>query len=210
MGIIIEVDYRERNAGIIEILRAKEDIIVEEKKLSMGDYLINKRITVERKTTKDFVMSIIDGRLFTQASCLKRHAEIPFMVIEGVNLFCTGYEIDPQAIKGAIVSMSVSWQIPIIFSKTPHGTAEILIMAGIHDVRYCDDILKRMGRKPKRMQTRKLYLLQGLPGIGPMMAKRMLAHFGSVEKVFTADEQELVSVEGIGAKKAAKIREIIK
>ncbi|MDN3513468.1 MAG: hypothetical protein NG747_03600 [Candidatus Brocadia sp.] len=47
MGIIIEVDYRERNAGIIEILRAKEDIIVEEKKLSMGDYLINKRITVE-------------------------------------------------------------------------------------------------------------------------------------------------------------------
>ncbi len=209
MGIIIEVDHRERDVGIIEALRAHEDIVVEEKCLSIGDYLINKRIAVERKTTKDFVLSIIDGRLFSQASRLKRYAEIQFMVIEGVGLFHTGCQIDPQAIKGAIVSLSISWQIPLIFSKTPQGTAEILIIAGIHDVKYGNDTLKRMGRKPKRLQTRKLYLLQGLPGIGPRMAKRMLEYFGSVEKVFAADEQELTHVEGIGKKKAAKIRAII-
>lgn len=209
MGIIVEVDHRERDVGIIEILRAKEGVVVEEKCLSIGDYLINKHIAVERKTTKDFVMSIIDGRLFSQASRLKRYAEIQFMVVEGMGLFHTGCEIDPQAIKGAIVSLSVSWQIPLIFSKTPRGTAEILAMAGIHNARYCNDILKRMGRKPKRMQKRKLYLLQGLPGIGPSTAKRMLEYFGSVEKVFTADELELICVEGIGKKKAAKIREII-
>ncbi len=210
MSIHVEVDYREINSGVIPALLAKEDIVVKEKKLSIGDYIINGHIVVERKTTKDFIVSIIDGRLFSQASRLKRHAEIPFMVIEGIDLFRTGYEIDPQAIRGAIVSLSVSWQIPLIFSKTPEGTAEILVMAGIHDIRYRDDILKRMGRKPKRMQTRKLYLLQGLPGIGPGMAKRMLEYFGSVEKVFTADEQELVCVEGIGKKKAAKIREIMR
>ena len=210
MGIVIEVDRRERDVGIIEVLRAKEGVVVEERCLSIGDYLINKHIAVERKTTKDFVLSIIDGRLFSQASRLKRYAEIQFMVVEGMGLFHTGCEIDPQAIKGAIVSLSISWQIPLIFSKTPRGTAEILIMAGIHDVKYCNDTLKRMGRKPKRMQTRKLYLLQGLPGIGPRMAKRMLEYFGTVEKVFTADEQKLICVEGIGKKKAAKIREIIR
>ena len=210
MGIVIEVDRRERDVGIIEVLRAKEGVVVEERCLSIGDYLINKHIAVERKTTKDFVLSIIDGRLFSQASRLKRYAEIQFMVVEGMGLFHTGCEIDPQAIKGAIVSLSISWQIPLIFSKTPRGTAEILIMAGIHDVKYCNDTLKRMGRKPKRMQTRKLYLLQGLPGIGPRMAKRRLEYFGTVEKVFTADEQKLICVEGIGKKKAAKIREIIR
>lgn len=84
-----------------------------------------------------------------------------------------------------------------------------MIIAGIHDVKYGNDTLKRVGRKPKRMQIRKLYLLQGLPGIGPRMAKRMLEYFGSVEKVFAADEQELTRVEGIGKKKAAKIRAII-
>ncbi|TVM00163.1 MAG: multidrug MFS transporter [Candidatus Brocadia sp. WS118] len=172
------------------------------------DYRINNRI-VERKTTKDFVVSIIDGRLFSQASRLKRHTETPFMVIEGIDLFHTGYKIDRQAIKGAIVSLSVSWQIPLIFSKTPCGTVEILIMAGMHEAQCGNDLLRRVGRKPKRIQTQKLYLLQGLPGIGPRTAKRMLEYFGSVEKVFAANERELACVEGIGKKKAVKIRGIM-
>lgn len=209
MNIFIEIDYRERDSKIIEILRAKKNITVEEKKLFIGDYLINKHIAVERKTTRDFVISIIDGRLFSQASRLKRYAEVQLMIIEGTDLFYTGYEIDPQAIKGAIVSLSVSWQIPLIFSKSPDGTAEILVMAGIQDVKYRDEILKRAGRRPRRLLTRKLFLLQGLPGIGPKIAKRMLEHFGSVEKVIAASEHEISCVEGIGRKKASQIREIV-
>ncbi len=210
MNIFIEIDYRERDSGIIEILRAKENIIAEEKRLFIGDYFINRHIAVERKTTRDFILSIIDGRLFSQASRLKRHAEVQLMVIEGTDLFSTGYEIDPQAIKGAIVSLSISWQIPLIFSKTPDGTAEILVMAGFQDVKYQDEILKRAGRRPRRLLTRKLFLLQGLPGIGPKMAKRMLEHFGSVEKVIAASEHELSCVAGIGRKKASVIREIVR
>ena len=208
MNIFIEIDYRERGGGILEILR-KSNITVEEKKLFIGDYLINKHIAVERKTTRDFVISIIDGRLFSQASRLKRYAEVQLMIIEGTDLFYTGYEIDPQAIKGAIVSLSVSWQIPLIFSKSPEGTAEILVMAGIQDVKYRDEILKRAGRRPRRLLTRKLFLLQGLPGIGPKIAKRMLEHFGSVEKIIAASEHEISCVEGIGRKKASMIREVI-
>ncbi|OHB98261.1 MAG: hypothetical protein A2Z58_01565 [Planctomycetes bacterium RIFCSPHIGHO2_12_42_15] len=208
MNIFIEIDYRERGGGILEILR-KSNITVEEKKLFIGDYLINKHIAVERKTTRDFVISIIDGRLFSQASRLKRYAEVQLMIIEGTDLFYTGYEINPQAIKGAIVSLSVSWQIPLIFSKSPEGTAEILVMAGIQDVKYRDEILKRAGRRPRRLLTRKLFLLQGLPGIGPKIAKRMLEHFGSVEKIIAASEHEISCVEGIGRKKASMIREVV-
>lgn len=209
MGIVIEIDHRERDAGIKELLLARDGVLVEERRLSVGDYFINGRIAVERKTTKDFILSIIDGRLFSQAYRLKRHADVPFMVIEGTDLFRTGYRVDPQAIKGAIVSLSVSWQIPLIFSKSCHGTAEILIMAGCHDIKYYDEILKRAGRRPKRIQKRKLYFLQGLPGIGPRMAKRMLEYFGSIEKIVTATEQELAGVGGIGKRKALKIREIV-
>ena len=209
MNITIEIDHRERNDEVIKILQTKNDFIVKETRLFIGDYFINKHITAERKTTKDFVVSIIDGRLFSQASRLKRYAETPFMIIEGTDLFHTGYDINPQAVKGAVVSLSVSWQLPMIFSKSPHGTAEILIMAGTHDVKYCDEVLKRMGRLPKRIQTRKLYFLQGLPGVGPRMAQRMLEHFGSIEKVITASEQELIYVKGIGKKKASVVREIV-
>ena len=209
MNIFIEIDYRERDSKIIEILRAKKNITVEEKKMFIGDYLINKHIAVERKTTRDFVISIIDGRLFSQASRLKRYAEVQLMIIEGTDLFYTGYEIDPQAIKGAIVSLSVSWQIPLIFSKSPDGTAEILVMAGIQDVKYRDEILKRAGQTAKALTDKEVILASGIAGDRPKIAKRMLEHFGSVEKVIAASEHEISCVEGIGRKKASQIREIV-
>jgi len=31
-------------------------------------------------------------------------------------------------------------------------------------------------------------MLQGLPGVGPALANRLLVHFGSVERVITADQ----------------------
>ena len=103
--------------------------------------------------------------------------------------------------RGAIVSLSVSWQIPLIFSKSTSGTAEILHLAGLQDAKYHEELLKRMGRKPKRIQTRRLHILQGLPGIGPKIAKKMLEHFGSVEKVITAGEEALAGIEGIGKRR---------
>lgn len=164
-------------------------------------------ITVERKTTNDFVISIIDGRLFSQASRLKKFAEKPIMVIEGRYLYHTGYAMDPQAIKGAITSLSTAWYIPVIFSKDVNGTADFLVMTGIQDVEYQSQYVKRAGRKPKRAKILKLHILQGLPQIGPKTANKMLEHFGSIE---TANENELAIVEGIGKKKAAMIRNIVR
>ena len=40
--------------------------------------------------------------------------------------------------------------------------------------------LKRYDRKPKRLASRKLYVLQGLPGVGPALAHRLLLEFGSM------------------------------
>ena len=52
-------------------------------------------------------------------------------------------------------------------------------------------------------------MLQGLPGVGPALAHRLLLEFGSVERVVTADEASLVKVRGVGAKTAARIRELV-
>lgn len=210
MNIKIEVDYRERPSGILNILRNRDGVVVEEKRLSLGDYRINGHILVERKTTKDFVISIIDGRLFSQASRLKKFAQKPIVIIEGKDLYHSGYDIDPQAIKGAITSLSTAWYIPVIFSKDINGTADFLIMTGIQDVEYQPLYIKRLGRKPKRIRRLKLHILQGLPQIGPKIANRMLERFGSIEKIITADENELAVVEGIGKKMAMEIRKIVR
>ncbi|MEC4726815.1 hypothetical protein HWQ46_14770 [Shewanella sp. D64] len=65
------------------------------------------------------------------------------------------------------------------------------------------------GRKPKRQKNRQLFILQSLPQIGPKLAKRLLTHFDSLESIFTAPEEELIKVEGIGREKAQQIREIL-
>src|SRR5262245_17110663 len=63
--------------------------------------------------------------------------------------------------------------------------------------------------KPKRVASRKLYVLQGLPGVGPALANRLLLQFGSVEGVVTADETMLTQVRGIGPQKARRIRRLV-
>ncbi|MDI6751929.1 MAG: helix-hairpin-helix domain-containing protein [bacterium] len=69
--------------------------------------------------------------------------------------------------------------------------------------------LHRPGRRPKRWTARQIYILQGLPGIGPKLATNLLDHFGSIEKIFTAPCEELIKVSGMGRKKAEGIRKIV-
>jgi ERCC4-type nuclease len=52
-------------------------------------------------------------------------------------------------------------------------------------------------------------MLQGLPGVGPALANRLLLHFGSVQHVIMADDSTLMQVRGIGGKKAQRIRKIL-
>ena len=72
----IRIDYREKDSGLIDLLKAM-DLSVEIGRLSYGDYIINEAITIERKTARDFLISIIDGRLFRQLSCLKKNCQRP-------------------------------------------------------------------------------------------------------------------------------------
>ena len=59
------------------------------------------------------------------------------------------------------------------------------------------------------LPSRKLYVLQGLPGIGPALASRLLLQFGSIERVVAANADTLTEVRGVGRKKAARIREVV-
>ena len=67
----------------------------------------------------------------------------------------------------------------------------------------------RGGYRPKRLVSKKLYLLQGLPQIGPMLAKRLLKHFKSVSKIMNASTEELREIDGIGNVAANQIRKLL-
>jgi len=111
------------------------------------------------------------------------------------------------AIQGALISVSIHWRIPIIFSKNKQNTVEILITCSRQTL--TNKPLYRAGYRPKKLESQKLYFLQGIPKVGAELAKRMLQHFGSLTQIMSASESELRKVQGIGSEKASKIRQFI-
>jgi DNA excision repair protein ERCC-4 len=203
----ITVDYRETASGLTDLLK-NSDALVEIAKLSYGDYIINDAITVERKTAKDFLISIIDGRLFNQLSNLKKFCNHPILLIEG-NPYETDHNFDRMAIKGAIVSTQTIWYVPVIFSRTKEDSRDILLMIS-RQLGTCIDVVPlRGGYRPKRIKSKQLFLLQGFPQVGPKLAKRLILHFKSVSKIMNASVQALTEVDGIGIISAQKIREVL-
>lgn len=64
----ILIDHRERKANLSDaLLGVSQSFDARWTTLSLGDYLIDERLLIERKSMLDLVESIKDGRLFTQA-----------------------------------------------------------------------------------------------------------------------------------------------
>ena len=87
--VSIIADYREVPSKVPEILK-KLGAKVEFSQLKTGDYIINNEIIVERKSRDDFILSIIQGRLFLQCSRLKNTSYSQVLLIEG-NPYNTRY-----------------------------------------------------------------------------------------------------------------------
>jgi Fanconi anemia group M protein len=51
-------------------------------------------------------------------------------------------------------------------------------------------------------------LVAWLPGVSTVGARRLLTHFGSLERLFTATREEIMDVRGFGPKRSAAIAEI--
>lgn len=203
----IAVDFRETASEIVEGLIGF-GVVVDVKHLKHGDYLINDSVTIERKTGRDFLVSIIDGRLFSQIAALKKECSKPLVLIEG-NPFKTDLRMNSSAIRGAILSIQSAWYIPVVYSRSTEDTKNILITMAKQTGDQHEELVLRHGYRPKRLHSKKLYVLQGLPQIGPVLARRLLGHFKSVKNVMNASEEELLKVEGVGRNLASKIQTIL-
>ena len=200
----IEIDHRE-TSEIVNLLQ-QNNIHVEVKQLISGDYIINNHFLIERKTARDFIVSIVGGRLFYQCRMIVGSRYQSLFLIEG-SLYEKEYGVGQQAIQGAITSICTSWQIPILYTNSTIDTSNLLVE--IAQKETSQKVIRRKGNKPRNIRKRKLYILQGLPGIGRKSANILLQHFGNVEKVFSATMDDLRRVKGIGRITAERIRHIL-
>lgn len=208
----VYIDQRERNSGIEKEL-VKREIPFEIKSLISADYILktktksSKEITVgiERKTKQDFLNSIIDKRLFQQLLALKENFKLSLLILEGTENLFSLRNIHPNAIRGAILSITLDYNIPIIETKNISDTAAFIETLSKRLEQPVKDISLQQKRRSLTFKEQQEFIVSSLPYIGPKTSKEILKKFLTIKDLVNSTEKELIEVDKIGKKKAKEL-----
>lgn len=211
MGKVISVvvDDRESDAGVLRALAAMEGVHVVKSRLPLGDYLVDDKLLFERKTLHDLVASIMDGRLFRQCLRLAASKRRGIVILEGTSADAAARGMSREAIQGALISISVIMGIPLLRSRNAEESARLMIYTARQVNATVSGAIARNGVRPKGKRRSQFEILQALPGVGPVRAKRLLENFGTVEGVMNAEAGELAQLPGMGLVTAKAIRWVL-
>ncbi|KAM5439585.1 DNA repair protein RAD16 [Microsporum ferrugineum] len=148
----VVVDVREFRSALPSLLHGRSMVVVP-CQLTVGDYIITPDICVERKSVRDLISSLKNGRLYTQAETMLQHYSQPMLLIEfdqnkaftfdaftssatptsfvadNATSFGSGNMINPANPRSAqhlLVLLTLAFpRLKIIWSSSPYQTAEI-------------------------------------------------------------------------------------
>ena len=202
----IYVDPRER--GMAKLLEAR-GMEVTLRNLDVGDYVVSDRVAIERKTASDFVASIIDPErnLFRQIGDLSRSYDRPVLILEGRDLYTR--QVNPSSIRGALAAVAVDYGVPIIPTEDQDETASVIALLATREQKEGHEPKLHGHKIARTLKEQQEYLISAIPSIGPKVARNLLRHFGSIERIMTARQEELQEVEMVGPKIAERIRELV-
>ena len=202
----IYVDPRER--GMAKLLEAR-GMEVTLRNLDVGDYVVSDRVAIERKTASDFVASLIDPErnLFRQIGDLSRSYDRPVLILEGRDLYTR--QVNPSSIRGALAAVAVDYGVPIIPTEDQDETASVIALLATREQKEGHEPKLHGHKTARTLKEQQEYLISAIPNVGPRVARNLLRHFGSIERIMTARQEELQEVEMVGPKIAERIRELV-
>ncbi|WP_432508294.1 DEAD/DEAH box helicase [Halorubrum ezzemoulense] len=210
-GVEVVVDQRELDSSIAKDLSTRDGLVTRLETLAVGDYALSDRVAVERKSAADFVDSMLDSdrSMFEQVGELSRAYARPVMVVEGTNLYGQR-DIDPNAIRGALASLAVDFDVSVLRTEGEEDTTELLATIAKREQETRDREVSVHGEKTTKTRAEQQeYVVSSIADIGPVTARTLLEHFGTVEAVMTAPEGDLLDVDGVGPVTAERIREVV-
>ncbi|CCQ35585.1 ATP-dependent RNA helicase/nuclease Hef [Natronomonas moolapensis 8.8.11] len=209
-GVEVVADQRELDAHIARDLSTREGIETRLETLEVGDYVLSDRVVVERKAVEDFLETLVGGdrSLFEQVGAAARHYARPVVIIEGERLY-EARNVHPNAIRGAIASLAVDFGASVLRTTDADDTADLLEVIARREQETDDRSVSVHGEKGgKTLAEQQEYVVGAVAEVGPVTARALLAHFGSVEAVMGATEEELLAVDGVGEVTADRIRTV--
>lgn len=217
----IVVDERERPSGIPDLLRTA-GVSVDFAQLAVGDYVVSPEVAVERKTVRDLVSSIYDGRLYVQCSELVKHYAKPVVVIQGDISVLKEIPDDVEESKArrlaertplaleALATVAMEFRIPVIHAPDAEQTATLLLAMANKGLqsKTSGPLLKKI-RKENPFYLQQLSVLSSVPGVGDKLAARMLEKFRTPQRALTATAAELATIPGFGLARAQRVRKVL-
>ena len=223
MPVRIVVDERERSSNIPKLLK-NAGAVIDFTQLKVGDYVVSSETAVERKTVRDLISSIYDGRLFVQCSDLVRFYQKPLLVVQGniADLAQTSEDMeDPDDIKlhtermslayDALITVAMEFRIPIIHTPSAEQTAQLLVTLvnrSLQEAKATGPVLRKI-KKENPIHIEELYVLAYLPGVGEKLAARMLKKFHTPIRALNASAAELATIPGFGLARAERVRKVL-
>ena len=223
MPVRIVVDERERSSNIPKLLK-NAGAIIDFTQLKVGDYVVSSETAVERKTVRDLISSIYDGRLFLQCSDLVKYYRKPLLVVQGniAELGETSEDMeDTDDIKlhterillayDALITVAMEFRIPIIHTPSAEQTAQLLVTLvnrSLQEAKATGPLLRKI-KKENPIQIQQLSVLASLPGVGEKLAARMLKKFHTPIRALNASAAELATIPGFGLARAERVRKVL-
>jgi ERCC4-type nuclease len=202
---LIIVDHAEARSGLPELLRANH-CDVQAARLAEGDYLVSAAFAIERKAARDFVDSILCGRLLDQLERLASRYEYAVLLIEG-----DSWEGD-RRLKTPMLARLYQWislkpYLSTLYSPSTQMSARLIadLARAEQDERRA---LPATPAPPAPRQARTpAELLCALPGVGAANAAKLLAACGTIAGVAQAPRDELCRL--IGPKRGARLHTLL-
>lgn len=202
--LVIRVSGREQQSPVFRLLGADPTIELEVTPLASADYVLSNTVAVKRKEAADFLASILDRRLFRQAAQLQRDFERVVLMIEG-DLHAYSQGLPADLIRSAIAFLAVTKGITVLQLPTAEDTAAMVRALARQAQKGFDHEVSFRAGKTRATDPATVFLVEGLPGIGPRRARQLLEHFGAPAEIMRASREQLIQAPGIGPKRAQRI-----
>mgnify|MGYP001170724061 FL=1 len=231
--ICITVDHRESNSSLPSLLKLHgHDISLEH--LIVGDIKISERVLIERKSARDLVDSIIDGRLIHQARKLQTAVARPLLVVESME----NDRLHPNAIFGAMAWLTLDLGLPVIMTGSIEQTARFISVVAKRESRVTDLVMANPRKRSrdseksaikaaaaeimsiingeresgflskkweKEIVSQRIRILSELPGIGRLTAERIMQEAKDIVGLCSMSEQDMVEIDGVSHNQAKSL-----
>jgi len=205
----VVADERERASGVPEEL-SKLNVRVYYSRLRVADYVLNPELAVERKSVRDLVSSVYDSRLFYQAAKISAAYAKPYLLVEGDSKEVESLTRNLKSFYGAIANVTLAYGLRVLYTANQRETAMAIAELLSHArARPLARMPLELPPKAKSVPQQQLYLVSSMPGIGRKLAEKLLSKYGTPRRVMNLTSGELAMTQGLGWKKAEKIREMM-